>query len=77
MEQCAARAVNTAWGLCFKPLTECAGAAPGRKNPRGTEPRAKPEEPEKKNGVEAPASLLMALALAGGGAFYYIKFVKE
>ncbi|RGK66713.1 DUF4366 domain-containing protein [Enterocloster bolteae] len=77
-EQCAAGAVNTACPVCASNMTECAGKAPEPEKPQETEPpEPKPEEPEKKNGAGGALVLLMALALAGGGAFYYIKFVKN
>lgn len=68
-EKCEAGAVNTKCGVCSTDMTGCTGKEP--------EPPKEPTEPEKKEpaGVN-PAVLLLVLAVMGGAAFAYFKFIK-
>lgn len=73
--RCMAGAVNTGCEVCASNMTECVGKEP---EPEKPEPTPEPEpEPEKKNNLGGPLALLLIAALAGGGAFYYIKFIKN
>ena len=77
-EKCMAGAVNTTCPVCASNMTECAGKVPETEQPQETEqPEPKPEEPEKKGGNSGALILLVVLDLAGAGAFYYIKFIKN
>ena len=68
-EKCEAGAVNTKCEVCSTDMTGCTGKKP--------EPPKEPTEPEKKEpaGVN-PAVLLLVLAMIGGAAFAYFKFIK-
>ena len=68
-EKCEAGAVNTKCEVCSTDMTGCTGKEP--------EPPKEPTEPEKKEpaGVN-PAVLLLVLAVMGGAAFAYFKFIK-
>ena len=68
-EKCEAGAVNTKGEVCSTDMTGCTGKEP--------EPPKEPTEPEKKEpaGVN-PAVLLLVLAVMGGAAFAYFKFIK-
>ena len=68
-EKCAAGAVDTSCSICKTNLSECAG----REKVRDPEPE--PEQPKKKSGSGLLAVVAL-LALAGGGAFAYVKFIK-
>ena len=74
-EKCVLGAVNADCPVCAAKMTECAGKE-AEPTPMPA-PEATPE-PEQKSGMNTtPLILLLVLALAGGGAFYYIKFVKN
>ena len=68
-EKCEAGAVNTKCEVCSTDMTGCTGKKP--------EPPKEPTEPEKKEppGLN-PAVLLLVLAVMGGAAFAYFKFIK-
>ena len=68
-EKCAAGAVDTSCPVCKTNLSECAG----REKVRELEPE--PEQPKKKSGSGLLAVVAL-VALAGGGAFAYVKFIK-
>ena len=68
-EKCAAGAVDTSCSVCKTNLSECAGREKAR------EPEPEPEQPKKKSGSGLLAVVAL-LALAGGGAFAYVKFIK-
>ena len=69
-EKCVAGAVNTACPVCAANMSGCTGKEP---EPETSEP----EEPAQKNMGLNPAILLVLLALMGGGAFAYFKFIKN
>lgn len=68
-EKCKAGAVNTKCEVCSTDMTGCTGKEP--------EPPKEPMEPEKKEPAGLnPAVLLLVLAMMGGAAFAYFKFIK-
>ena len=68
-EKCEAGAVNTKCEVCSTDMTGCTGKTP--------EPPKEPTEPEKKEPAGLnPAVLLLVLAVMGGAAFAYFKFIK-
>ena len=68
-EKCEAGAVNTKCEACSTDMTGCTGKEP--------EPPKEPTEPEKKEPAGLnPAVLLLVLAVMGGAAFAYFKFIK-
>ena len=68
-EHCEAGAVNTKCEVCSTDMTGCTGKEP--------EPPKEPTEPEKKEPAGLnPAVLLLVLAVMGGAAFAYFKFIK-
>lgn len=68
-EKCEAGAVNTKCEVCSTDMTGCTGKKP--------EPPKEPTEPEKKEPAGLnPAVLLLVLAVMGGAAFAYFKFIK-
>lgn len=68
-EKCEAGAVNTKCEVCSTDMTGCTGKKP--------EPPKEPTEPEKKEPAGLnPAVLLLVLAMMGGAAFAYFKFIK-
>ena len=70
-EKCAAGAVNTAFPVCATDMSSCTGKEPEPETP------AEPAEPEKKESAGLnPAVLLLVLAVMGGAAFAYFKFIK-
>lgn len=72
VEKCEARAVNESCPVCLNNRNSCIG----------TEKETEPEEmgePEKPKNDKSTKSLLLLFLLtlfAGGGAFYYFKFIK-
>ena len=68
-DKCKAGAVNTACELCAVDMTECAGKEPP------PEPDPKPET--KKGGQNGLLVIVLVVALAGGGAVYFLKFKKN
>jgi len=72
-EKCHAGAVNTACPLCAVSMAECGGKEP-EPDPA---PTATPEpEPEKKTNTGGLLAVLLAVAAAGGAA-YFLKFKKK
>lgn len=70
-EKCEAGAVNTACPVCATDMSSCTGKEPEPETP------AEPAEPEKKESAGLnPAVLLLVLAVMGGAAFAYFKFIK-
>lgn len=68
-EKCEAGAVNTKCEVCSTDMTGCTGKEP--------KPPKEPTEPEKKEPAGLnPAVLLLVLAVMGGAAFAYFKFIK-
>ena len=68
-EKCEAGAVNTKCEVCSMDMTGCTGKKP--------EPPKEPTEQEKKEPAGLnPAVLLLVLAVMGGAAFAYFKFIK-
>lgn len=71
--KCHAGAVNTSCPVCSVNMTECVG-----KEPEKPEEPAEPDpEPEQKGGVNGMLAVVLAVALAGGGAVYFLKFKKK
>lgn len=78
-DKCHAGAVNTACPVCSVNMTECAGKEPEpekKEDPAETDTEPDPE-PEKKGGVNGMLAVVLAVALAGGGAVYILKFKKK
>ena len=70
-EKCVAGDVNTACPICKNNLSECAGKEPV------TVPTTEPEsEPTEEKSSSGGVLVILLLALAGVGAFAYIKFIK-
>ncbi|MDE8692055.1 DUF4366 domain-containing protein, partial [Faecalibacterium sp. DFI.5.82] len=70
-EICEAGEVNTKCEVCSTDMTGCTGKEPELETP------AEPAEPEKKESAGLnPAVLLLVLAVMGGAAFAYFKFIK-
>lgn len=68
-EKCEAGAVNTKCEVCSTDMTGCTGKKP--------EPPKEPTKPEEKEPAGLnPAVLLLVLAMMGGAAFAYFKFIK-
>ena len=69
--KCEAGAVNTACPVCATDMSKCTGKAP--------EPPAAIPEPEKEKpaGLNPAALVLLLALLGGGGAFAYLKLVKN
>ena len=74
-DKCHAGAVNTACPLCAVNMAECLGKEP-EKPVEPAEPDPDPE-PEKQGGVNGMLAVMLAVALAGGGAVYFLKFKKK
>ena len=71
-EKCEAGAVNTKCEVCSTDMTGCTGKEAEPETP------AEPAEPEKKESAGLnPVVLLLVLAVMGGAAFTYFKFIKE
>ena len=73
--KCHAGAVNTSCPVCSVNMTECVGKEPGPEKPE--EPAEPDPEPEKQGGVNGMLAVVLAVALAGGGAVYFLKFKKK
>ena len=73
-EKCVTGAVNTACSVCATNMSGCTGKEPEPETPEET---PEPEEPAQNATGLNPALLLAALALLGGGAFAYFKFIKN
>ena len=71
--KCHAGAVNTSCPVCSVNMTECVS-----KEPEKPEEPAEPDsEPEKQGGINGMLAVVLAVALAGGGAVYFLKFKKK
>lgn len=75
IDKCHAGAVNTSCPVCSVNMTECVGKEPEPEKPE--EPAEPDPEPEKKGGVSGILAVVLAVALAGGGAVYFLKFKKK
>ena len=73
-EKCVAGVVNTACPVCATNMSGCTGKEPEPETPEET---PEPEKPAQKPAGLNPAILLTVLALMGGGAFAYFKFIKN
>ncbi len=72
-EKCVAGVVNTACPICATNLKVCTG-----KESEAPEETPVPEKPEQEPAGLNPAALVLVIALlGGGGAFAYIKFIKN
>lgn len=69
-EKCEAGKVNTYCPVCAVNMVSCNGISP---EPEPEEPEAQPKE---KGSGTGGLVLFLIIALLGGGAFYYIKFIK-
>lgn len=75
-EKCVAGAVDTSCPVCATNMTECMGKEPEPAEPEDSA-EAEPE-PEKSGGAASGILVVLLLAaLMGGGAFAYLKFVKN
>ncbi len=70
-DKCAVGAINTACELCAVDMTECVGKEPEPEPEKPVEEDPK-SEPEKENRTGLLV-ILLALALLGGGALFYLK----
>ena len=75
IDKCHAGAVNTSCPVCSVNMTECVGKEPEPEKPE--EPAEPDPEPEKKGGVSGILAVVLAVALAAGGAVYFLKFKKK
>lgn len=75
--KCEAGAVNMDCPVCKTNMSECVGAVPEPETPvnnEGEQPE-EPEKPEKKSNVGMLIGVVV-IAVLGGAAYYYFKFVK-
>ena len=73
-EKCVAGAVNTACPVCATNMSGCTGK---ELEPETPEEIPEPEEPVQVSSGRNPALLLVILALMGGGAFVFLKVIKD
>ena len=71
-EKCEAGAVNESCPVCLNNRNSCIGAE------KETEPEteAEPEQPKDNKGTKSLLLLFLLTLFAGGGAFYYFKYIK-
>ena len=71
-EKCEAGAVNESCPVCLNNRNSCIGTE------KETEPetKAEPEQPKDNKGTKSLLLLFLLTLFAGGGAFYYFKFIK-
>lgn len=71
-EKCEAGAVNESCPVCLNNRNSCTGIE------KETEPEAeaKPEQPKDNKGTKSLLLLFLLTLFAGGGAFYYFKYIK-
>lgn len=71
-EKCEAGAVNESCPVCLNNRNSCTGIE------KETEPEAEaePEKPKDNKGTKSLLLLFLVTLLAGGGAFYYFKYIK-
>ena len=73
-DRCYPGHVDTSCPVCAVNMSECVGKKP---EPAVPEPSEEPEpepEPVKRGGTNPFAAFILALAVAGGGVIYYLKF---
>ena len=75
--KCHAGAVNTSCPVCSINMTECVGKEPEPEKPEEPAAPDPDPEPEKQGGVNGLLAMVLAMALAGGGAVYFLKFKKK
>ena len=76
-DKCHAGAVNTSCPLCAANMTECVGKKSEPVAPVESEQPDTDPEPEKESGRNGILAVVLALALAGGGVVYFLKFKKK
>ena len=76
-DKCHAGAVNISCPLCAVNMTECVGKEPEPVAPVESEQPDTDPEPEKESGGNGILPVVLAVALAGGGAVYFLKFKKK
>ena len=76
-DKCHAGAVNTSCPLCAVNMTECVGKEPEPSAPVESEQPDADPEPVKKADSNGLLLVVLAVALAGGGAVYFLKFKKK
>ena len=69
-EKCEAGAVNESCPVCLNNRNSCIGIE------KETEPEAEPEKPKDSKGTKSLLLLFLVTLIAGGGAFYYFKYIK-
>lgn len=71
-EKCEAGAVNESCPVCLNNRNSCTGTV------KETEPEteAEPEKPKNDKGTKSLLLLFLLTLFAGGGAFYYFKFIR-
>ena len=71
-EKCEAGAVNEGCPVCLNNRNSCIGTE------KETEPEteAEPEQPKDNKGTKSLLLLFLLTLFAGGGAFYYFKYIK-
>ena len=77
IDKCHAGAVNTSCPLCAVNMTECVGKEPEPSVPVESEQPDTDPEPEKESGGNGILPVVLAVALAGGSAVYFLKFKKK
>ena len=72
-EKCEAGAVNESCPVCLNNRSSCIGVE------QETEPEktGEPEQPKDSKGTKSLLLLFLLILFAGGGAFYYLKYVKQ
>ena len=76
-DKCHAGAVNTSCPLCAVNMTECVGKEPEPSAPVESEQPDADPEPVKRVDSNGLLLVVLAVALAGGGAVYFLKFKKK
>ena len=76
-DRCAPGSIDMGCPVCAADMTECAGKEPEPEKAPEPEIPDEPEEKDEKNPAGAVLALLLIAALAGGGAFAYLKFFKN
>lgn len=76
-DKCHAGEVNTSCPLCAVNMSECVGKEPEPDMPEEPAEADPAPEPEKTGGASGMLAVVLAVALAGGGAAYFLKFKKK